>query len=165
MKIYEINNQLQQLFEQMDIEASENDGVISDSLMHLLDLIQIEKDSKLLDIARYVKQLEYEVKAIKDEELKLADRRTGISKKIASLEDFLQFQLGEGNNLKDANTCMSWRKSQRVVIEVEVDKLPVEYVRAKTSIEPDKKAIKDSIESGNMVDGCRLEVIQNLQIK
>ena len=43
--------------------------------------------------------------------------------------------------------------------------LPEEYVRTKTTVEPDKTAIKAALASGKTVDGCTLETRNNMTLK
>ena len=64
----------------------------------------------------------------------------------------------------ELKTKINFRKSSQVVVEPLVE-LPKEFLRVKTTIEPDKKSIKDYLENGGKIEGCYITENKSLQIK
>ena len=60
--------------------------------------------------------------------------------------------------------AISFRKSLEVVPYDET-LIPKEFMREKITYEPDKKAIKEAIQDGEIIEGARLEEKLNIQIK
>src|SRR5690554_44600 len=86
MKLYELTEnylQLLEMAEDMDPEL----------LRDTLESIQESIEDKAENTAKLIKSLEADVKAIKEEEKRLADRRKALEKKIENIKDYLQDQL------------------------------------------------------------------------
>lgn len=59
---------------------------------------------------------------------------------------------------------VSHRSSKQVIV-TDIDKLPEEYKRVKTTVDADKMAIKRAIDSGEHIDGAYIIINQNVQIR
>ena len=84
MKLYEIDSALEAL---VDPETGE-----------LLDYeqfsrLQMEREAKIENTALYVKNLEAEAKAIKEEEARLSERRKAMENKAKRLREYIGFAL------------------------------------------------------------------------
>ena len=66
--------------------------------------------------------------------------------------------------LETAKVALSFRKSESVDVYDPV-LLPAEFTKTKTTVTPDKTAIKAAIKAGKDVAGATLEIKKNLQIK
>lgn len=60
---------------------------------------------------------------------------------------------------------VSFRKSEAVEINGEVDALPAEFVKIKTTKTADKTALKAAIQGGAVIDGVTLVERQNVLIR
>ena len=71
------------------------------------------------------------------------------------------------NRYEAGTNILSFRKSVGLDIEegFNVESLDEEYQNSKTTITPDKKAIKEALKKGYVVEGCSLSERMNLQIK
>ncbi len=152
MTLYEINQQILSLID-------EETGEITD--FEQLDKLQIERDIKLENIALWIKNLKAEEEALAAEQKSFAERREAAANKRKRLEEYLASALN-GNPFITTKVKCTFRKSQAVVID-EADQLSAEYT--KTTVEPDKTAIKQAIKEGKEVAGARLVDRLNLQIK
>lgn len=89
-------------------------------------------------------------------------------RKVARSENLIErifSRLYEGKPLVIGTFKLSYRASQAVIIENEAG-LPKEFLRVvPETVAPDKKAIKEAIESGIKVPGASIESRQNFQIK
>lgn len=130
------------------------------------DQLEMLRSDKMENVALYIKSVEADAAAIKAEEKALKDRREVKEKKAERLRDYLtrSMQTFGDTKLETPRVALSFRKSEQVEI-VDEGKLPPDYCRTKTTVTPDKAAIKKAIKSGEAVDGATLVERQNLQIK
>ena len=159
MSIYEIDNAIVQL-------VDDETGEISDE--EAFDQLQMARDAKIENIGLYVKDLQAEAKAIKDEEAALAARRKSAEAKVERLKNLLDYAL-RGAKFSTPRLKVSYRKSQTVEVsdgfvawadENRPDLLT--YADPK----PSKTAIKDAIKAGGIPEGmARIESHENISIK
>ena len=161
-KLYEINNMLEEAINEINNIAEDNEGDVPESWSSLLDEIQMERDKKLLDVARYLKSLDAKAAAIKAEEKALNERRKSLESASNRMKSYIEQNITKGEKIEDANTSLSWRKSKRVIVDNE-DEISEKYciVERKIQLTP----IKKDIEAGNEVSGAHIEENLNLQIK
>lgn len=131
-----------------------------------LTALELERNKKLEAVALYIKSLEAEAEAMKAEAKKLSDRREAKERKAERLRSYISnsMQALGDTKLETAKVALSFRKSEAVEVYDPV-LLPAEFTKTKTTVTPDKTAIKAAIKSGQEVAGATLEVKQNLQIK
>ena len=162
MKLYEINGELERL---IDTET----GEIANS--EAFEQLSMERETKLENIALWIKNLDSDATAIRAEEKALATRRQAMENRAESLEVYLARMLGDGEKFETPRVKLSWRKSSAVAILIpEADF--VRYAQGKRDellnySEPtiNKKAITDAIKAGEEIIGAALVEHQNLQIK
>lgn len=128
-----------------------------------LERLQIERDAKIENVICWIKNLESDAAAIKNEVTSLTDRAKKAENKAAELRDWLVGALG-GQTFNSARCAVSWRRSEALEIEDE-HKIPHEYKIPKVEYKPDKTYIKNMIKSGTDVPGCRVVQKLNAQIK
>lgn len=127
-----------------------------------LDQLQMDRDTKIENIALYIKNLLSDVAGIKAEKDNLAQRQKVAENKANSLKRYLSGYLA-GQKFSTARVAISFRKSESVNIE-DITAIPEEYLKYKDP-EPDKTAIKSMLKSGKKVPGAELVQNQNIQIK
>jgi hypothetical protein len=163
MKLFEINEQVDELLETIYTQAEENDGEYDEELEERLGELQVEREDKIEGVILYYKSLIASAKAIKEEEKVLAERRKRAESRAESIKNWLGFIL-EGNKFQTSKVAISYRKSEQIIVE-DFESIPEEYQKVKTIIDADKIAIKKAIKSGIEVAGAELVTKQNLQIK
>ena len=129
--------------------------------------LQLERSTKIENIACWIKDLNSDVDAIRAEEKALADRRRSLENKAENLKTYLSRFLGIGEKYSSARCALSWRKSSKVVVdlaELMKDKRSENYLLYHDP-EPNKTAIKEAIKAGFEVRGAEVIESQNLQIK
>lgn len=152
MTIYEIN---EQILNCIDLET----GEIID--IDRLNDLQLERDTKIENVACWIKELKAEAEAIKAEKLILAERQKVAENKAESLKKWLTYAL-DGQKFKTSKCSISYRKSESVeVTEEGLNNLIKEHNELLTykAPEPNKKAIKDALKDGLSVEGVQL--VQN----
>lgn len=152
--LYEIN---QAIMACVDAET----GEIIDA--EALDALLMQKDEKLEGIACWIKNLQSDALAYKAEKDAFAARQKAAENKAESLKKYLATVL-QGEKFSTAKCAVSFRKSETVEVE-DVKLVPAELLRVKTTVEPDKTAIKAAIKAGQEISGCKLVENINTQIK
>lgn len=168
MNLYELDNSIIELLENGFNEASidkETGEIDFNKASQFLDELQIERKTKLENIALFIKNLESEADAIKQEEQNLKARREAKEKKIDKLRDYLSQSMLMFGELKfeTPRVAMSFRTSK--IVEVNEEILDKQYFKEKIEYSVDKKAIKEAIANGIEVAGACINEKKNLQIK
>ena len=152
MTIYEIDKEILNC---IDLET----GEIID--IDRLNDLQLERDTKIENVACWIKELKAEAEAIKAEKQTLAERQKVAENKAESLKKWLAYAL-DGQKFKTSKCSISYRKSESVeVTEEGLNNLIKEHDELLTykAPEPNKKAIKDALKDGLSVEGVQL--VQN----
>ena len=152
MTIYEIDNAILNC---IDMET----GEIIDT--EQLDKLQMERDTKLENVACWIKDLKAEAEALKNEKQALAERQKVAENKAESLKKWLAYAL-QGEKFKTTKCAISFRKSEAVEVTDEgLNNLMKEHDELLTykAPEPNKTAIKQALKDGLSVEGVQL--IQN----
>lgn len=152
--LYQID---QAILECLDAET----GEIIDA--EKLDALFMEKNQKIENIALWIKNLQADALAYKAEKDAFAARQKAAENKVESLKAWLVSALG-GQKFSTAKCAVSFRKSEAVQVD-DVNSIPAEWTRIKTTIEPDKTAIKAAIKAGQEITGCKLVENTNISIK
>lgn len=173
MNLYSIDEKLFNLIENaVDVETGELYET-QEELDKAIDECGIELEKKIENIGCFIKNLEADTKALKEEEANLKHRREVAEKKIESLKKYLNGYLmavypNDADRAKwkfnTAKVVMGFRKSTTVEVP-NLDKLDKDFLKVKTEVSADKIAIKDAIKSGKTVDGAFLQENVNLSIK
>ena len=152
MTIYEIDNAI---LDCIDMET----GEIIDT--EQLDKLQMERDTKLENVACWIKDLKAEAEALKNEKQALAERQRVAENKAESLKKWLAYAL-QGEKFKTPKCAISFRKSEAVEVTDEgLNNLMKEHDELLTykAPEPNKTAIKQALKDGLNVAGVQL--VQN----
>lgn len=153
MTLYEINKSIVEVLEKsIDPETGE---FISDAYLEDYEQLQMERSEKIENIGLYIKNLEADAKAIKEEASNLTDRARSMENKAKHLRYYMQSCLGE-QKFQTTRLSVSFRHTKKVEVDDDyLDVIPEEFLRFKDP-EPDKKAIGDALKSGEYVPGCSL---------
>lgn len=153
--------QIRQEIEAFEYEVDEETGELLNALQW--DELSMAYEEKVENIACAIKNLTSDVAAFKAEENQLAERRARTEKKIEYLKRLLTDNM-DGQKFSTTRCAVSFRKSETVEVS-DVALLPAELLRVKTTIEPNKTAIKALLKDKKDVVGCCLVENQNIQIK
>lgn len=161
MNLYEIDEQILNCISKItDADTGEVIGEQAD--FDMLNELQIERDTKIEQIALWVKELNAEAVAIKTEKDRLSARETSKKNKAESLKKYLMSVL-DGSKFETAKCSVSFRKSDVLQID-EGATIPEEYFKHKAP-EIDKAGLKKAIKNGLELDGVSIVDKQNIQIK
>ena len=124
-----------------------------------LNQLEMERDTKIENIALWIKNLKAEAEAYKAEKQVFDQRQKAAENKMADLKKYLTGYLN-GEKFKTTKVSCSFRNSESVDV-LDVWRLPDEYRRYKAP-EPNKEEIKKAIKSGVDVPGAAL--VSNLSL-
>lgn len=125
--------------------------------------LSLEKETKIENIALWIKNLRSDIVALKAEETALAERRKAAERKVDSLTHYLSNYCG-GKSYKTSRYVISFRKSEKTIVD-DISEIPEEYISVKIDRKPDLNKLKTAIKNGIAVKGCHIEENQNINIK
>ncbi len=150
MTLYQINEEIMNC-------VDEETGEILNA--EKLEQLVLERNTKLENVALWIKNLKAEEKAVKEEEDKFKKRRKAISNKMDDLKKYLFNAL---NNEKDKGRFKTTRvsiyplKRESVQIDDNLDLSTLDDEYVKVSYAADKTALKEDLEQGVIIDGVNI---------
>lgn len=160
MKLYEIAPALR--FALDDIVVDEETGEILNA--DALHAVEAEASDKIEATALYLRELDAEAKAAKDEADRMIARVKSMQKRSDYLKAMLLDALHATGKVKTARVTVSIRTSKAIEVADGVT-LPDAFVTVRTTTTPNKTALKEAIEAGAEIEGVRLVARESVQIK
>lgn len=154
MKLFEINKEI----EEFEFQIDEDTGEILNIMQ--LDELNMMKKEKEINIALFIKNLDAEELALKNEYESMYKRMKAVRSKKDSLKKYLSQSL-QGEKINDPKVSVTFRKSRSVVI-TDSSKVPERYLKKTEVIKEDKKLIASDQKNGIEVPGC--ELVENVNI-
>lgn len=155
--IYDIRREI----EDFELEVDPETGELLNALSW--DALNMAFEEKVENIACFIKNLTSDIAALRAEEDQLARRRKSAERKVAYLKQLLLDNMG-GQKFSTPRCAISFRRSVAVQVD-DIEHIPADLLRVKTTIEPNKTAIKDALIGGAEISGCKLIESTNIQIK
>lgn len=132
-----------------------------------LEAYAADFDNKVVAIASLIRNIEATAEAIKAAEADMATRRKAMENKAASLRNYVLTNLKATG--KDRVECplfkVSVRNNAPSVSIAEGSIIPAEFIKTKTELVTDKKALKEALEAGQELPGITLVRSNTLSIK
>lgn len=160
MKLYEIAPALR--FALDDIVVDEETGEILQA--DALHAVEAEAADKIEATALYLRELDAEAKAAKEEADRMLARVKSMQKRSDYIKSMLLEALHATGKVKTARVTVSIRTTQAVAVD-EGANLPEAYTTVKTTVSPNKVAIKQALLDGVEVPGCHLEARESVSIR
>ena len=160
MKLYEIAPALR--FALDDIVVDEETGeILSSDALHA---VEAQAAEKIEATALYLRELDAEAKAAKDEADRMLARVKSMQKRSDYLKAMLLDALHATGKVKTGRVTVSIRTTQAVAVD-EGANLPEAYTTVKTTVSPNKVAIKQALLDGVEVPGCELIERESVSIR
>lgn len=160
MKLYEIAPALR--FALDDIVVDEETGeILSSDALHA---VEAQAAEKIEATALYLRELDAEANAAKEEADRMLARVKSMQKRSDYLKSMLLEALHATGKVKTARVTVSIRTTQAVEVSKGAD-LPEAYTTVKTTVSPNKVAIKQALLDGVEVPGCHIEERESVQIR
>lgn len=151
------------------IEQMEADGCTQDELeeaMRMVDQIEGDLNTKCLNIASWVRNLEAEAKAIKEAQDAMDKRRKAATAKADRLRNYLfhGMKLAGVEKMPFPHFVISVKQCPESVQIAPGALIPNQYLRY-ADPEPNKVSIKEALKAGTVIPGCSLARTEKLEIK
>ena len=111
MTLYEIDMDLQLALVEAEKHAAEHAGEIPEETAQRLDELSMERERKLINIGRFLKNLRADIGALEHEETALASRRKALERKAEWLKGYASYHIKHGEKITDPTCELSLRKS------------------------------------------------------
>jgi hypothetical protein len=173
MNVYQINDRFETILNEMFDPETGEVFQSQEEVDKALDEVGLELDTKIENIGCYIKNLEYEIDALKKEEDNLYKRRKAAENKIEGLKRYLNgFLVSVMPNeddrrkwkFKTPRVVLGYRKSTTVEVS-DIEALSDEFLNLKVETTPNKKAIKEALIKGEKVEGAYLKENINLSVR
>lgn len=169
MNLFEIDAAIISAFEKaIDPETGE---IVDEEAFRQLDELQEQKDTKVENIACWIKNLESDAEELKKQKQIFADRQARAERKAESLKRYLTMAMN-GEKFSSPRVSIGWRRSEQVVFKDEKEFVELMQVSGMDSLlkytppTPIKSAVKDALKNGWITtDLATIETRSNIQIK
>lgn len=154
MNLYEIDKAIETAF---NLAIDPETGEVNEEQMMLLEMLEMDRDKKIENVACFIKNLRADAAAYKAEKDAFAKRQKQAENKAESLSNYLQSVLN-GEKFNSTRCSVSFRHTQKVAL-VEgftIYDIDTHFVRMKEP-ELDKTAIKKALEDGTPIAGVHME--------
>jgi hypothetical protein len=158
MNLYQIKNEYLTLASQLE------QGELTPEIEQQLQINEEQLKEKAINYGYVIRSFEYDNDVIDAEIKRLKQlkeqKENAIDKLKSAVSDAMQLY---GIEKIDSPTLkLSFRKSESIEVSENIDK---KYLVEKTTLQPDKNAIKQAIKDGQQIQGAVLVTNYNIQIK
>lgn len=166
MNLYQLAKEYTDLFDALLATADEETGEVDVDICAALERVQGTFEEKAISTATVYRMLGNESEKIRREIERLTALKKHVDREQTRVKDYLAqaCEMTGTERLSGVYASISFRKSEQTIIEDE-SLLPMEYMIEKVTYTPDKAKIKAAIKAGQEVQGARVQVKQNIQIK
>lgn len=160
MKLYEIPTKIRAVLDGIDCDPETGEILNADAL----HAVEVEAAEKIEATALYLRELDAEAKAAKDEADRMIARVKSMQKRSDYLKSMLLDALHATGKVKTVRVTVSIRTTQAVQINQE-QAIPEAFTTKKITISPNKVLIKETISAGGCVPGCELIERESVSIR
>lgn len=160
MKLYGISDAIRAALDHIDVDPETGEILNADNL----HAVEAEASEKIEATALYLRELDAEAKAAKDEADRMLARVKSMQKRSDYIKSMLLDALHATGKVKTVRVTVSIRTTKAVEI-AEGANLPEAYTTVKTTVSPNKVAIKQALLDGVEVPGCHLEARESVSIR
>lgn len=168
MSIYKLSQDYKNISLLLEAIVGNNEpNEVEEEAREILNIVKEQLIDKADNVAKYIKNEELEIQGIKEEEKRLTELRQTREKTLNRFKDYVLQSLIELDFVKVKTSIgnISIRKSKAIKVDIDTSELPREFIRTKTTIDADKKALKEAIENGESINGVSLVERESLNIR
>ena len=162
MNLYEIDKAIETAF---SLAVDPETGEVNEEQMMLLEMLEMDRDKKIENIACLIKNLRADAAAYKAEKDAFAKRQKQAENKAEHLSNYLEAALN-GEKFSTNRCAISFRKTNKIVLDegYTVYDIDTHFLRMS---EPslDKAEIKKALDAGMMIEGVHQESGISMSIK
>ena len=162
MNLYEIDKAIETAF---NLAIDPETGEVNEEQMMLLEMLEMDRDKKIENVACFIKNLRADAAAYKAEKDAFAKRQKQAENKAESLSNYLQSVLN-GEKFNSTRCSVSFRKTNKVALDegYTVYDIDTHFLRMS---EPtlDKTEIKRALDAGMSIEGVHMESGLSMTVK
>lgn len=165
--LFDIDEQIMRLISlpDEDIVDAETGEVLID-VWGELDKLNMKREDKILNIARYIDDLERENALIKDKVSILTARARSKEKRAQRLKTYvLDSMLNLGTKKIEDETVAIKLNSTKVVNVLDEKLIPEDYLNKVVEVKPDKRRLLADLKSGKEIAGVELAVSNSISVR
>ena len=171
MKLYEITKELQEIEEMYNLTYNEETGEL---IEEQYDIVKAKEDKmkellsqKSDSIIKYIKNLDSDIKSLKEEEDRLSKLRKKIEKKKEWLKSYVMFNMSKlgYNRIETKYGIMFTKKTTSTIVDENVIPKDTRYWSTEITNKFDKNKIKKLLEEGEEIKGAYLQENTSLTVK
>ena len=149
------------------VKLPNSDNYVSVETGEIIDVealkaLKLERDTKIRNIACWIRNLEAEENALAEQEKIFANRKKAAHNKKEQLKNYLAAFL-DGEKWKNDEVSISWRKTTPVEV-TDIKKISNYYLRYKEP-EVNKILLGNDLKAGIKIDGARLVEKNNMSVR
>ncbi len=160
--------QLSSEYERAYYELVSNFDIPDEAINDTLEGLKAPLEEKCTNVGLFIKNLDNLVDGFKQAEAEMEKRRKSLQNKIARIKDYLKLHM-EKNALSvipnSPYVYISIKNNPCAVFIEDGAQIPEEYIITKIEKSPNKKALKNALESGKVIEGVSLKKGTSLTIK
>jgi len=163
--LYTITNKYEQAFQEFD-ESLEEGELSSDIVFNTLEAIEGEFKDKIENVASYIKHIDAMVKANKEAEKQIKERRQRLERQQASLKNYVISSMNSAGykKLPYSRFNVSIRKCPPS-LKIDDERLLSKYMTERVIRDLNKAQVKEDLKLGCTMQGAHLEYGDSLTIK
>lgn len=162
MNLYQINEAIETTFA---LAVDPATGEVDEEQLYLLDLLEIDRNKKIENIALLIKNYRADAAALKAEKDAFQKRQKQAENRAESLTRYLETALN-GEKFSTDKCAINFRKTNKVVLDENMTVYDIDTHYLKMA-EPtlDKVAIKKALDEGVVIEGVHIEPGLSINIK
>lgn len=152
-KLYELTGQLKEL------ENMDGDEDFSIAIRDTIEAIEGEFNDKALAVSRIALNFDSDIEALDVEIKRLQDRKAAMKNRRENLIEYLRYNMEAAgiNKITCPLFTITLAKGRDVVVVDDDERIPDEFMRVKTTVEPDKAGILAALKNGTEIVGAHIE--------
>lgn len=161
MNLYWVDNAIYKLYDEF-VDPETGELTDPDAFAERYAELEISREEIIENTLLLYKNCVSDAEAIAAEIKTLKARQAALEKRAERLKTDASDAL-HGEKFQTAKVAVSWRKS--TAAEVDESLCPEEYITAKVTTAPGKKAITAALKAGQEIPGCRLVERVNMSVR
>lgn len=162
MSLYDINQTILNCIKVEEGMVDTESGELFDE--EAFEALKLEREKGIESLILWVKNLEADAKALKEEKLAFADRQKKTENKAKSIRAYIE-RLLDGKKFSTVKASATFRTTEAVEFDASfIFDVPAEYLRF-AEPELQKTEVKKALKNGIAVPGCTLVKRQSMTLK
>lgn len=156
--LFDIDEQILKLIalDESEVIDSETGEVLID-VFEELDKLSMQRNDKILNIARYIDSLKRDSELLKEKAEQLKDRAKSKENKLERLKTYVKESMVKFDTKKIEDETVTVRiNSAKVATVLDESKIPEEYLNTVVKVSPDKRKILADLKLGKVIPGVEL---------